>query len=77
MDAIRKLMMTACPTDFTGVGVFDYEIPLPSWDANVRVLGATSIYINKSIELVLQQHPDWSPAKINAEAKRQFDASLR
>lgn len=38
---------------------------------------ANSVYMNTSVELVLADHPMWSPAKAEAEAGRRWDAAAR
>ena len=60
--------------NFTGYGVIDWEKWRPVYDRN---WDAKRRYQEGSVELVREQHPEWSEAKLKAEAKLQFEKSAR
>jgi hyaluronoglucosaminidase len=67
------------PPDFSGIAVLDWEAWPFTW-SRFGLSGFTpgnSVYMNTSVELVLADHPTWSPAKAEAEAARRWDAASR
>ncbi|XP_030063124.1 hyaluronidase-1 [Microcaecilia unicolor] len=61
-------------SDFQGVAVIDWENWRPLW---VRNWDKMKIYIDKSIELVKDQHPDWPLDLVTWEAKHEFEQAGR
>ncbi|XP_062516592.1 hyaluronidase-like [Corticium candelabrum] len=60
--------------NFRGLGFIDWEEWKPVWERN---WDSRKIYVDKSIELVQQQHPDWTQQEVANEAKQQFESSAR
>ena len=59
----------------SGGGSQDWEAWNPDWDVNSYA--EYQIYQNRSIELVLSQHPGWSVAEATPVAKQQFEAAAK
>ena len=57
------------------MGPQDWEAWNPDWDVNSYA--EYQIYQNRSIELVLSQHPGWSVAEATPVAKQQFEAAAK
>jgi hyaluronoglucosaminidase len=59
--------------NWSGVANIDWEAWKPSFAANKY--NEYWIYVNRSEELVIQQHPTWSPLMVTVEAEKQFNAA--
>ena len=57
--------------DWNGVANIDWEAWHPNFISNKY--NEYWIYVNKSEELVLSQHPQWTPEQITMEAEHQFN----
>ncbi|XP_054843760.1 hyaluronidase-4-like [Eublepharis macularius] len=55
---------------FRGLAVIDWENWRPQWDRN---WGNKTIYRNKSLERVMQRHPQWPEHVIRRVAKNEFE----
>lgn len=67
------------PENFDGLGVIDWEAWPFTW-SRFGLSGftpANSVYMNKSVELVLADHPTMPAAEAEAEAGRRWDAATR
>ncbi|KAL6111980.1 hyal1 [Pungitius sinensis] len=60
--------------DFQGLAVVDWESWRPLW---VRNWDSKHVYQLKSIDLVRSVHPDWSPARLEAAARADFERAGR
>jgi hypothetical protein len=58
-----------------GVANLDWEAWNPDWEVNG--FAEYQIYQNRSIELVLSQHPSWTVDEATPVAKEQFEASTK
>ena len=58
---------------FAGIAAIDWESWFPIWPWN----GASSIYQVQSRALVAKLHPQWTAAKVEAEAKSQFESGAK
>lgn len=61
--------------DWSGVANIDWEAWKPDWKQNTY--NEYWIYINRSVALVQQQHPEWPPAKQAAQAERDFTSAAQ
>jgi len=74
-EKVREDLVRAIPTsDFSGIGVLDWEGWRPVWERNYDT---KSIYTKRSKRLVRKKHPDWSEEKVTAEAKKHFETAGR
>eukprot|EP01052_Picozoa_sp_SAG31_P030991 SAG31_NODE_3235_length_4512_cov_2.549513_3_plen_483_part_00 len=67
------------PADFDGLGVLDWESWSFTW-SHMRLQGwtaKTDVRMNKSIELVLADHPHLSTAAAEVEAGKRWDAAVK
>lgn len=60
--------------DFAGLAVVDWESWRPTWKRNWDTM---AVYWEASRALVKSKHPDWSPAQIEAAARKEFEAGAR
>lgn len=70
-DSIRNFIPDR---DFQGLAVVDWESWRPVWERN---WDSKEVYWKGSKLLVKSRHPDWSPAQINAAARREFEDAAR
>ena len=70
----RDLTEVIPDSNFTGLGVLDWEFWDPLWTRNYD---SRKIYQEKSIELVQQRHPNWTKAEIESVAKKEFETAAR
>jgi len=62
--------------DYAGLGIFDFEAWFPIWEDNDSTDNwHGNRYQQYSIQLVKQQHPDWSKEQLEAQAKQEFEAA--
>lgn len=59
---------------FQGLAVVDWEKWNPVWERN---WDSKKVYREASRALVRSRHPDWSPAQIDALARKEFEAAGR
>ena len=72
-------MGTSLPADFDGLGVLDWESWSFAW-SHMKLQGwtaKTDVRVNKSIELVLADHPGMSMAAAEVEAGRRWDRAVQ
>lgn len=60
--------------DFPGLAVVDIESWRPVWERN---WDSKQVYWEASRSLVRSRHPDWSPAQVEAAARREFEDAAR
>nr|XP_033782281.1 hyaluronidase-1-like isoform X2 [Geotrypetes seraphini] len=68
--AKEDIKATILNPDFQGMAVVDWENWRPLW---IRNWDKLKIYMDKSIELVQDQHPDWPLDLVTSEAKHEFE----
>ena len=62
--------------EFAGLGVFDFENWTPIWEQNLEASNWHGIrYQNYSRQLVLKDHPGWTAAQVEAQAKKEFETA--
>uniref|UniRef100_A0A3Q3Q2X4 Hyaluronidase n=1 Tax=Monopterus albus TaxID=43700 RepID=A0A3Q3Q2X4_MONAL len=75
LRVVYKNISTAIPDrNFPGLAVVDWENWRPLWARN---WDSMQVYREASKALVRLDHPDWSPAKVEAEARVQFEDAAR
>lgn len=68
------------PVDFDGLGVLDWESWSFTWSHMTKLQGwtaKTDVRVNKSIELVLADHPHMPIAEAEVEAGKRWDAAVK
>eukprot|EP01052_Picozoa_sp_SAG31_P005795 SAG31_NODE_259_length_18917_cov_28.559677_21_plen_212_part_00 len=75
LSGLSKAIAKRIPdAQYDGLAVFDFEAFTPIWTEDTGTGGWHSkIYREYSIKLVQHAHPSWTRAKIEAEAKTQFE----
>lgn len=64
-------------SQWSGLGVFDFEAWVPVWDENLGWAGKPVLgpYQRYSVQLVRTAHPSWSADKVLAQAKTEFESA--
>ncbi|NWS78117.1 HYAL1 protein, partial [Crotophaga sulcirostris] len=73
-QATQDIKVMLPSPDYDGLAVIDWESWRPVWARN---WDSMNIYQQKSEQLVRQQHPQWSPRKVEEAAKQEFEESAR
>lgn len=75
LSVARENISTYIPEeDFKGLAVLDCESWRPVWERN---WDSKQVYCKASKELVMAQHRDWDPKKVEDVAKREFEGAAR
>ncbi|XP_035239443.1 hyaluronidase-1 [Anguilla anguilla] len=73
-DAQANIVTYIPSPDFQGLAVVDWESWRPLW---IRNWDAKQVYREGSRTLVQAKHPAWTPAQVEAEAKKEFQEAGR